>query len=54
MLNKMLNHTKTDRTMKPYIKPSTEVTRYESESVLYSVSSNAGIGVGGYGDYDPR
>ena len=40
--------------MKRYIAPSTEVTRYESESILYSVSSNAGIGIGGSGDYDPR
>lgn len=42
--------------MKRYIAPSTEVTRYESESILYSVSSNAGIGIGGYSnyDYDPR
>ncbi len=40
--------------MKRYIAPSTEVTRYESESILYSVSSNAGIGIDGYGNYDPR
>lgn len=40
--------------MKQYIAPSTEVFRYDTESVLYSVSSNASIGTGGRGDYDPR
>ncbi len=40
--------------MKRYIAPYTEVLCYDTESVLYSVSSNAGITTGGYGNYDPR
>ncbi len=40
--------------MKRYIPPRTEVVRYETESVMLSVSSNANLNLGGYGNYDPR
>ncbi len=40
--------------MKQYIEPKTEVTRLESEGIMVSFSTNAGLRAGGYGYYDPR